>query len=94
MKTLSKNRIGFKFSWEANTESEKSEILDAPLTLINTLETEDKSAHTELANRIEAIKKYMVSTAFRKMKKAERINTLETYEFYNSLYLEYTLIKS
>jgi hypothetical protein len=83
-KTL--NRIGFKFTWENNQQTEIEPIHE----VINN-QQELPTAFTELANRIDNVKTFMTTTAYTKMRKAERLNIVNQYDFYLSLFNEYTL---
>ncbi len=86
MKTYKK--VGFKFSWETTEQPE----MTPEYTVINTLEQPIiPTAFGELAEKIENLKKYMTTTAYARLKKVERITVVSTYEFYLSLFNEFTL---
>jgi len=85
-----RNKIGFKFTWE----TQETDVIDAPMDVVNTqAQNNTPTAFRELADRIDTLKDVMVSTAYAKMKKAQRINIVEQYDFYLSLFNEFTLTR-
>jgi hypothetical protein len=81
-----KKKIGFKFTWEHQAETDTQPIHE----LINNQPT-TPPAFTQLASKLDTLKDFMTKTAFAKMKKADRVNIVEQYDFYLSLFNEYTL---
>ena len=84
------NKVGFKFSWE-QPETENPETKTGVEIIDTTIPEKTKTAFNELATRINDAKKLMVSSAYAKMTKAQRISIMNTYEFYTALHTEYTL---
>lgn len=82
-------KIGFKFTWEENQETEIQAIHE----VINN-QPVTPPAFTQLAERLDDMKDFMTKTAYSRMKKAERLNIVNTYDFYLSLFNEYTLTKN
>lgn len=81
------NKIGFKFSWE--TETAESTQTEGITNIDNT--DGMPPAFSELAQRVENIKKHMTTTTFARSRKDDKLNVISTYEFYLSLMNEYAL---
>lgn len=78
------NKVGFKFSWETEQTEQQVEHINTTIENVPT-------AFNELAQRIDNCKNLITSSTFAKMRKAEKASVINTYDFYVSLYTEYTL---